>query len=65
MRYKPAILDCPIYGEHIEGDMPVISHAIKGCIPKLKCTCIDGNSMSQMECRIHGISAQLDRTQMK
>lgn len=32
-RYTPAIFDCPICGEHIEGDMPVIAHAIRGCKP--------------------------------
>jgi hypothetical protein len=40
------------------GNWPWVNHSIK-------CTCIDKNSESQMDCRIHGISEQLNRTQME
>jgi hypothetical protein len=33
-RYQPAVYVCPKCGERIEGDMPVIAHAINGCRPK-------------------------------
>ena len=59
MSYKPAILDCPICGEHIEGDMPVISHAIRGCSPpKIK-------ELTTPVKKDETISEQLNRTQME